>query len=224
MRSAPGLSVRAAFGALALPVLALGAPVLAGCGGGIPSVAEQNKTFYAYDSASKDLIDLFETPYPPLDAKADGARPEYHGVSVLAGHVHVSRPTEWILRKAGNEPGRRFVQYVSPKEYVFAVYEWPDHPDAPWREVIARYEDAAKESHAELLEQRIPMATWNAQARAYVVRRRIPAAKQPFVNTSLELLARSDHRIVLVQIVHQGEALQDLTDELLRVVDTLVVD
>ena len=37
---------------------------ISGCGGGISSVAEQNKTFYAYDSASKDLIDSFESPYP----------------------------------------------------------------------------------------------------------------------------------------------------------------
>lgn len=204
--------------------LALFPFVLAGCGGGISSVAEQNKTFYAYDSAGKDLVELFEQPFPQLDQRADGAKPEYHGVSVLAGHVHVSRPTEWVLRKASNEPGRRFVQYVSPKEYVFAVYEWPDHADAPWREVLARYEEAANASHAELLEQRIPMATWNAQARAFVVRRRIAAAKQPFVNTSLELLARSDHRVILVQIVHQREDLSDLTGELLRVVDTLIVD
>lgn len=200
-------------------------PVLAGgCGGGISSVAEKNKTFYAYDTASKDLIDLFERPYPPLDLRAEPPKLEYRGVSVLNGRVHVSRPTEWVLRKASNEPGRRYVQYVSPKEYVFAVYEWPDHADAPWREVIARYEDAAKASHAELLEHRIPMATWNAQARAYVVRRRVPASKQSYVNTSLELLARNDRRIVLVQIVHQGEAVGELTGELLRVVDTLTLD
>ena len=68
------------------------------------------------------------------------------------------------------------------------------------------------------------MATFNAQARAYVVRRRVPAAKQPYVNTSLELLARNDRRIVLVQIVHQGEAIAELTGELLRVVDTLRLD
>jgi hypothetical protein len=195
-----------------------------GCGGGIPSVAEQNRTFYAYDSASKDLVDLFEQPYPPLDKKAAPPSPEYRGVSVLNGRVHVSRPTEWLLRKASNEPGKRYVQYVSPKEYVFAVYEWPDHADAPWREVIARYEKAAKDSHAELVESRVPMATYNAQARAYVVRRRVPAAKEPYVNTSLELLARSDNRVVLVQIVHQGESLAPLSDDLLRVIDTLIVD
>lgn len=200
------------------------AEAVAGCGGGIVSVAERNRTFYAYDTASKDLIELFEQPYPPLDLKAEPPRPEYRGVSVLAGHVHVSRPVDWTLRKASNEPGRRFVQYVSPKEYVFAVYEWPDHADAPWREVIDRYEEAAKSSRAELLERRIPMATWNAQARAYVVRRRVPAPKQPYVNTSLELLARSDKRIVLVQIVHQGESVGELSEELLRVVDTLQID
>lgn len=196
-----------------------------GGGGGIDAVAEKNRTFYAYDTASKDLVDLFEQAYPPLDQKAEKAEAvEYRGVSVLAGHVHVSRPTEWVLRKAGNEPGRRFVQYVSPKEYVFAVYEWPDHPDAPWREVLGRYEDAAKASRAELLEQRFPMATWNAQARAYVVRRRIVSAKAPWVNTSLELLARNDNRIVLVQIVHQTDSLSDLTGELRRVIDTLTLD
>jgi hypothetical protein len=197
---------------------------VASCGGGVSSVAEKNKTFYAYDTASSDLIELFEQPYPPLDLRAEPPQLTYRGVSVLNGHVHVSRPTEWILRKASNEPGQRYVQYVSPKEYVFAVYEWPDHPDAPWREVIARYEDNAKASRAELLEQRIPMATWNTQARAYVVRRRVAGAKSPYVNTSVELLARSDRRIVLVQIVHQGETVAELTGELLRVVDTLALE
>jgi len=209
-----------------LPAL-LALVFVAGCGGGggIPSVAEKNRTFYAYDTASKDLIDLFEQAYPPLDLKATVAEAvDYRGVSVLNGHVHVSRPTEWILRKAGNEPGRRFVQYVSPKEYVFAVYEWPDRPDAPWREVLARYEDSAKASRAELVEQRFPMATWNAQARAYVVRRRVLSAKAPWVNTSLELLARTDKRIVLIQVVHQSESLADLTGELRRVIDTLALD
>lgn len=207
-----------------LPLALVFLCALPGCGGGIESVAEQNKTFYAYDSASKDLVDQFEAAYPPLDYKSEPPNPEYHGVSVLAGHVHVSRPTEWLLRKASNEPGRRYVQYISPKEYVFSIYEWPDHPDAPWREVIGRFEDAAKKDHAELLEQRIPMATWNGQARAYVLRRRIPAAKQAWVNTSLELLTRNENRIVLVQIVHQGDELADLTDELLRVVNTLTLD
>lgn len=204
-----------------LPALAVAA---AGCGGGVDAVAEQNRTFYAFDTASREMIELFEQAYPPLDRKLEAPHPEYRGVSVLNGHVHLSRPTDWLLRKASNEPGRRYVQYVSPKEYVFAVYEWPDHGDAPWREVLARYEESAKASKAELVEQRFPMATWNTQARAYVVRRRVAAAKQPFVNTSLELLARSDRRIMLVQIVHQGETVTPLADDLLRVIETLTLD
>lgn len=196
----------------------------AGCGGGIRQVAEQNRTFYAYDTATQDEIELFEQPFPPLDLAAQENTPDFMGVTVLAGHVHLSRPKEWTLSRASNEPGRRYVQYISPKEYVAAVYEWPDHPDAPWREVIARYEDDAKKERAEIVESRIPMATFNAQARGFVVRRRVPAAKQPFVNSSLELLARSENRIVLVQIVHQGESLSPLAPELLRLLSTMRVD
>jgi hypothetical protein len=72
-----------------------------------------------------------------------------------------------------------------------------------------------------LVERRVPMATWNGQARAYVVRRKVPAAKLPYENTSLELLVRADNRVVLVQIVHQGESLALESDELMRVVQTL---
>jgi hypothetical protein len=190
----------------------------------VASVAEQNRTFYAYDTASPDLIELFEQPFPPLDHAQEGKSPEYRGVSILASHVHVSKPTDWILRSAGNEPGKRFVQYLSPKEYLFAVYEWPDHGDAPWREVLGRYEEAVKASKAEIVEWRIPMATYNTQVRAYRVRRKVPAAKAPLVNMSFELLARSERRIVLVQVVHQGDDVVPLADDLLRVVETLRVD
>ncbi len=207
-----------------LAAVLFSASASAGCGGGIRQVAEQNRTFYAHDTATQDDIELFEQPFPPLDLAARETSLEYMGVTVLAGHVHVSRPKEWTLSKASNEPGRRYVQYISPKGYIMAVYEWPDHADAPWRDVIERYEDDAKKEKAELVEARIPMATHNAQARAYVVRRRVPAAKQPFINTSLELLARSENRIVLVQIVHQGESISPLAPELLRVLSTMRVD
>jgi hypothetical protein len=198
---------------------------IAGCGGGEAQVAERNRTFYAYDSASKELADLFEQAYPPLDKAND--KPEvmaFKGVTVLSQHVHLSRPVDWVMRRASNEPGQRFVQYVSPKEYVFSVYEWPDHADAPWREVIARYEDAVRAQKAEILDKRMPMATHNAQVRGYVIRRRVPAAKQAFENTSLELLARSDKRVVLVQVVHQGDSATALEGDLLRVINTLTLD
>ncbi len=44
-----------------------------------------------------------------------------------------------------------------------------------------------------------------AAAAEKAAKRRVKAAKQPFVNMSREFLARSEHRVVLVQIVHQGE-------------------
>ncbi len=198
----------------------LGGGVL-GCGGGVQDIAEKNRVFYAYDTASTELQDDFEKLYPPLHKKGQARELDYLGVTVLNGRVHLSRPTDWILRAATNQPGQRFISYVSPRQSVFALYEWPDRPDAPWREVLARYEDALKASHAEILESRIPVATWNGQGRAYVIRRKVPAAKVPYVNTSMEFLLRADNRVVLVQIVHQGESMAPESDEFMRVVQTL---
>jgi hypothetical protein len=189
------------------------------CGGGEAQIAEKNRVFYAFDSASPELAAQFETPYPPLDLKT--AAPEYKGVAVLEGKVRVSRPVDWVLRSASNEPGKHFVSYVSPHEYLFAIYEWPDRPEAPWRDVMHRFEESLKASHAEIVEKPVPMATWNAQGRAYVVRRKVPASKTPYVNTSYEFLARGENRIVLVQIVHQGDSIEPESPELLRVVETL---
>ena len=192
-----------------------------GCGGGVAAIAEKNRVFYAYDSASAEMQADFEQLYPPLHKKGQAKELDYLGVTVLNGRVHLSRPSDWILRTAANEPGRRHVSYISPRQSVFALYEWPDRPDAPWRDVMAHYEDAAKASHAELLETRVPMATWNGQGRAYIVRRRVPAAKVPYVNMSMEFLLRAENRIVLIQIVHQGESMAQDSDEFMRVVQTL---
>jgi hypothetical protein len=191
------------------------------CGGGEAQIAEKNRVFYAFDSTSPELAAQFETPYPPLDLKGTDRMPEYRGVAVLDGKVRISRPTDWLLRSATNEPSKRFVSYVSPHEYLFAIYEWPDRPDAPWREVMTRFEESAKASHAEIIEKPVPVATWNAQGRAYVVRRKVPASKTPYVNTSYEILARGENRIVLVQVVHQGESIEPESPELLRVIETL---
>ncbi len=206
----------------AVACLASAGWLLAGCGGGVPAIAESNRVFYAYDSASAELQDQFEQPYPPLHKKKALAEElDYQGVTVLNGRVHLSRPTDWVLRSATNEPGRRFISYISPRQCVFAVYEWPDRPDAPWREILGRYEDQVKTSHAEIVERRAPMASWNGQGRAYVVRRKVPAAKVPYQTMSLEVLLRAENRVVLVQIVHQGESLALESDELMRVVQTL---
>jgi hypothetical protein len=122
------------------------------------------------------------------------------------------------------QPERRYVEYVSPNEYMVAVYELLESPLDPWREVEGRYEEGAKKAGADIVGERVPMATENAQGRAYLVRRPVAAAKGPLVNYSNEYLLRSDNRIVLVQIVHHGEKLAPVDDELRRVIETLEVN
>lgn len=187
-----------------------------GCGGGVASIAERNRTFYEWDTSSREILRSFEAPFPALDLA-----PAYRGIAVLGGAVRISRPTDWVLRRAGDDAGRRYVEYLSPKEYLFSIFEWPDRPDVLWRDVLTAYEEADKRAHAEIVFGRIPVATWNGQGRAYLVRRRVPAAKEPYVNTSREFFVRNENRIVLVQIVFQGDSLAPESDELLRVVQTM---
>ena len=211
--------VRGACAALPLAVGVLG------CASSTPDPrAFDDRAFYEFNdgtpSGTAD-VSAFEEDYPPLNLK-NKPPVEYHGVTVLK-HLHLSRPTNWVLLAANNRPERRFVKYVSPNAYVFAIYELVDSPDDPWRDIMKRYEDQAKADGAEILGSRVPMSTWNAQGRAYVVKRRVKAAKGPFVSISREFLARSENRVVLVQIVHEGDNLGPLADELLRVVQTLEV-
>ena len=118
-------------------------------------------------------------------------------------------------------PERRFIEYVSPNAYIFAIYERTDSTVDPWRDVLGRYEEDAKASGAELLGGRIPVATWNAQGREYVVKRKVKGQRGPFVNTSREVVLRSSRRVDLVAVVHQGETLAGVGTELLRVMETL---
>jgi hypothetical protein len=206
--------VRRAIGA------ATTALVILGCRSGPEPVAFANRVFYQYDDPNAD-ISAFEQPYPPLDLAATVPFPEYKGVTLLGGAVHLSRPQNWVLVTASLRPTERFVQYVSPNEYLFSIYERVDSPEDLWREVMGRYEDDTKAAGGQILGDRVPIATWNAQGRAYVVRRTIKAAKHPFVGTAREFLARSDHRIVLVQIAHQTDTVRPVAGELYRVIQTL---
>jgi hypothetical protein len=201
------------------------AGALWGCASGPEKVAFENKVFYQYDTlnpaqAAKSL----EAHYPPLDKTESPPLPEYTGVSVLDGAVHISRPRDWVIRAGSAQPEHRYIEYVSPNEYMVAVYELVESPLDVWREVMGRYEEQAKKSGADLLGQRIPMATDNAQGRGYLVRRPVAAAKGPLVNYSNEYLLRGEHRIVLLQIVHHSENLAPVDAELRRVVETLQVN
>jgi hypothetical protein len=199
--------------------------VVGGCGSAPPPIAQVSGTFYQFDEepSSSSGRNPFERPYPPLDLHARPGGTEYVGVSVLGGTVRLSRPTGWRIRRASLSPERRYIEYVSPEEFLFAIYERLDSPADPWLGVLGRYEEDAKAKGAELLGARIPVATWNTQGREYVVRRTVRGQRAPYANMSREVLLRSEHRVDLVEIVHQGETPTLITPELLRVMETIEV-
>lgn len=205
--------------------LLVGCSALVACGSGPDPSAFKNRTFYEYGSLGGDAAAAaqFEKPYPPLDLSGASPLPDYSGVAVLEGTVRLSRPKSWVIRAASLEPERRFIQYVSTKQVMFSVYERIESPEDPWRVILGRYEDEVKKSGGALLGGPVPASTWNAQARIYDVERSVAAPKAPFVNRCREYLARSEKRLVLIQIVHQGDSLEHVDDELLRVVKTLQV-
>lgn len=178
-----------------------------------------NRTFYQND----DLVAKgggIERPYPPLDLKGPEA---YMGVAVLEGSVRLSRPVGWTIRRVSTAPDHRFIEYASPHQYVFGIYERRDDAGDDWKDILGRYEEDAKTSGAEQLGGRVPVATHNAQGREYVMKRTVRGQKAPYTNVSHEVVLRGEHHVDLVEIVHQGETLEGVTQELLRVMETLEV-
>jgi hypothetical protein len=220
-RSSNASSLGARLALLAsLPILAAAS---AGCAGGPDPIAFQNHTFYAYMFNGNIDSSAFEKPWKPWDFPEQKPNPPYMGVAILDGKVHISRPTNWVIRDANNAAGSRYIEYVSPNSYVFAIYERPDLNDDLWRDIMNRYEKDTKDAGANFLGSRIPMATYNTQGREFIVQRGVAAAKSPFVATSREYLLRGDHRIVLVQVIHQGATLKPISDELYRVITSIEV-
>ncbi|GAC1559561.1 MAG: hypothetical protein NVS3B10_18190 [Polyangiales bacterium] len=216
-------SARACRGLTALTAALVGASLVAGCGAGPDPIAFQNRTFYAYMFNGNIDASEFEKPWKPWDYAAQPGLPEYKGVAVLDAHVHVSRPVNWVIRDANDAPGSRYIEYVSPNEYVFALYELPYPSNDLWRDVMNRYEQDAKDAGATFVGSRVPMATYNAQGRGYIVKRGVAAAKAPFVSMSREYILRGEKRLILVQVVHQGETLKPISDELYRVITSIEV-
>jgi hypothetical protein len=195
---------------------------LAGCGGA-PDTAARNRTFYDWTVSGGNTTAQFEQRYPPLDYAEKQPNPEYLGVLVVRGGIRLSRPKEWMIREASNEPGRAYIQYTSPRAYSFGVYERPDSPTDLWRDILTRYEDDVASVGAKAVGRRVPVATWRGQGRAYSIERKVEAAKRPLISRSREILLRGEHRIVIVQIVHDGEDLSAIDDELARVIVTMEV-
>src|SRR5580692_1335994 len=95
--------------------------LLFGCTANARLGASENRVFYQSDDMPSSGGSIFERPYPPLDAKANKTLPEYAGVAILGGTVHLSRPANWKIRRASLTAGRRYIEYVSPNEYLFAI-------------------------------------------------------------------------------------------------------
>lgn len=207
--------------------LLLVAGAAAGCGGAAGAAdAARNRTFYDWSVAvgsGDGAMNAYEQPYPPLDLAARASGLQYTGVTIVRGGVHLSRPKTWMIREASNDPGRAYIQYVSPRAYSFAVYERSDAPTDLWHEVLGRYEKDLKAVGAKATGSRVPYAAAIGQGRAYTLERAVKAAKRPFMSRSREIVLRGDGRVVLVQIVHENENLAPLDDELLRVLSTLEV-
>ncbi|HMA97551.1 MAG TPA: hypothetical protein VKP30_32930 [Polyangiaceae bacterium] len=195
--------------------------LLPACASGPDPSAFKNKTFYEYGSGQQEgqvSRDAFEKPYPPLNIEE-----KFVGVQVLTGIVRFSRPNNWVIRRASIMPGQRFIEYVSPSQVMMTIYERIESPLDVWRDVMGRYEQELEQDGGKIIGKPVPFATFNAQGREYVIERGVVAPKAPFINRSREILLRSDHRIVLLQIVHQGDNPAHISDEIVPVLSSMQV-
>lgn len=192
---------------------------LLGCGGA--SQATRNRVFY--DWSLGEGSPAFEHQYHRLDWPSKSPEPSFLGVSVLDDAVRFSRPRNWRIRSASSRPGEPFIHYVSPHAYSFAIYQRRDPPGDSWKEILQRYEADVAASGAKMVGQRVPMATYWGQGRAYTIGRDVPATKTPFQSHSREMVIRSKQRVVLVQIVYQEANLAAVDRELLRALETMEV-
>ncbi len=192
----------------------------AACGSSINP--ESNRTFFAIDDApGEKKTTRYEVPLARLDANVSGRA--FVGMDLLDDSVRISRPKDWALRRAAVGDRNGYVEYVSPRGFLFGIYERRDSA-GNFEDIDRRYEEDVSAVKAHLVSKEVPVATAGAQGRAYVVERSIPGARAPYVNTSREILLRGHHRVVLVEVVFEGGSLQSLAPELVHVFDTLEVE
>jgi hypothetical protein len=193
------------------------------CGHESPPPTTENHVFFQSEEQPADAgLAFFEQPYPPLDYVGPGGD-KYKGAIVLGGTVRFSRPAAWKIRRASLVAGRRYIEYLSPKGYLFAIHERLDDAGSPWREVLTRYEEDVKAKGGEVTGGAVPVASRSTQGRKYVIRRTVKGQRAPYVNWCDEVLLRGKSRVDLMQIVHEGESIRPIGEELLRVADTMEV-
>lgn len=208
------LGARLGFAALA----ALAAFAI-GCGGS-PTAPNKDEVFYLHGGAITKEEGL-EVYFKPLDADATPRVPRIVGVGILKGDVRLGRPIDWFIRAADYTPGRRFISYQSPRQFIFSIYERVDHPEDTWTEVLNRYEEDLDEQGATIVAGRMPLATANTQARSYFVKTTV-AGRPPYQSYAHEVLIRSDRRLLLVQIVH-SESIESSADEMVASLKSMIV-
>lgn len=184
----------------------------------------QNRTFYEWGSLGEASAQTCERAFPPLDIPAAAAgRESYVGISSLNDIVRFSRPASWKLRDCSDARGRRYVQYVSHNQYVVALWERTDLEADLWQDVLHRYEDDVKGAGAQILGGPVPIATWNAQGRHYLIKRAVPAPKTALVGQTREFVLRGDAKLVLVQINIPEAEVPELATELMPFMTSLRV-
>jgi hypothetical protein len=195
-----------------------------GCGGSPPSPSRDN-VFYLHERAGRGIIDRnvqWEVSDKALDQAATPRVPRIAGVRLMDGDVRMGRPSDWVVRAADYTPERRFISYQSPRQFLFSIFERVDSPGDPWTDVLQRYEADVEEQGSQIIAGRIPTATANTQGRSYLLKTRVPA-KPDYQSYAHEILLRSGHRILLVQIVH-GESIEGTVDEMVAALKSMLVD
>lgn len=206
---------------LLLAALALGAALpAAGCGGS-PTAPSRDEVFYLHGGGVIDKNRSWEVYFPPLDQPKSARMERIVGVGVLDGDVRLGRPVDWALRDADYTPGRRFISYQSPRQFLFTIYERVDHPRDTWTEVLRRYEQDVEDQGSTILSARMPTGTANAQGRTYLLKTRV-VDKPDREGLTHEILVRSDRRVLLVQIVHEDN-LEPIADEVVHVIRSMTV-
>lgn len=206
----------------AWPLAMAPALVLSACGGAgaPPARTVFDPTLQGTNIVAVGSVAL-ERPLPTLDVVASGASDPLVGVSVLNDGVRFSRPVGWTIRDASDEAGHRFIRYVSPHAYSFAIYETNDGPTDSWHDILERYEVDVAAAGAKAVGRRIAVATNTNQGRAYTIERKVEAMKTS--SRSREIVLRGDHRVVLVQVVTEDDGLPRIGGEVLDVLKRLEV-
>ncbi|MFO0554555.1 MAG: hypothetical protein U0271_39630 [Polyangiaceae bacterium] len=196
-------------------------PFVSGCGGA-EQAPKDDEAFYIHGGGVIDKNRGYEVYFPKLDHEKTVTLPRYVGVGVLDGAVRFARPIDWSMRDADYTAEKRFISYQSPRQFIFTILERLDPPGDSWSDVEKRYEVETRELGGRILASRQPIGTANGQGRSYLLKTQIKAKPAPFDAYATEILLRSQHRVLLVQVVHQGEV-DAIADEVSAALGSMVI-